>query len=67
MISMPKKIQSFYDVLQLLKQFGFIIYFKDPNDYLEMIEQEIKQLYQYELISKEQYLQCKLIISQRRK
>ncbi|MDN6848472.1 MAG: YqgQ family protein, partial [Staphylococcus equorum] len=29
---MNQKINNFYDVLQLLKKFGFIIYFKDKND-----------------------------------
>ncbi|MCU5746367.1 YqgQ family protein [Staphylococcus sp. SQ8-PEA] len=64
---MNYKINDFYDVLQLLKQFGCIIYFKDPLDRLEMIEQEINSLYHYELISKDEYLKCKVIISQKRK
>ncbi|RIL99265.1 DUF910 family protein, partial [Staphylococcus equorum] len=42
---MNQKINNFYDVLQLLKKFGFIIYFKDKNDMYEMMEQEIKSLY----------------------
>ncbi|MBZ6406079.1 MAG: YqgQ family protein, partial [Staphylococcus saprophyticus] len=51
---------------QLLKKFGFIIYFKDKADMYEMMEQEIKSLYDYNLISKDEYLKCRLIISQRR-
>lgn len=51
---------------QLLKQFGFIIYFKDKDDMYEMMKQEIKSLYQYELISKNDFLQCILIINQRK-
>jgi len=61
-----QKINNFYDVLQLLKKFGFIIYFKDKNDMYEMMEQEIKSLYDYKLISNDEYLKCKLIINQRR-
>jgi uncharacterized protein YqgQ len=61
-----QKINSFYDVQQLLKKFGFIIYFKDKADMYEMMEQEIKSLYDYNLISKDEYLKCRLIISQRR-
>ncbi|MEX6228512.1 YqgQ family protein [Staphylococcus saprophyticus] len=63
---MIQKINSFYDVQQLLKKFGFIIYFKDKVDMYEMMEQEIKSLYDYNLISKDEYLNCRLIISQRR-
>nr|MDK7246341.1 DUF910 family protein [Staphylococcus lugdunensis] len=29
---MKTKINSFYDVQQLLKEFGYIIYFKNPKD-----------------------------------
>jgi uncharacterized protein YqgQ len=63
---MRQNLNNFYDVLQLLKQFGFIMYFKDKDDMYEMIEQEISQLFQYELISKDDYIKCKLIIKQRR-
>nr|WP_024946827.1 YqgQ family protein [Staphylococcus aureus] len=61
---MSRKINNFYDVQQLLKSYGFLIYFKNPED--EMIQQEISSLYQYELLSKEEYLKCTLIINQRR-
>ncbi|PTH49925.1 DUF910 domain-containing protein, partial [Staphylococcus arlettae] len=44
---MQEQINDFYDVLQLLKKYGFIVYFKDNNDTLEMIEQEINSLYHY--------------------
>lgn len=63
---MNQKINNFYDVLQLLKKFGFIIYFKDKNDMYEMIEQEIKSLYDYKLLTNDEYLKCILIINQRR-
>ncbi|HCG2511309.1 TPA: DUF910 family protein [Staphylococcus aureus] len=63
---MSQKINNFYDVQQLLKNYGFLIYFKNPEDMYEMIQQEISSLYQYELLSKEEYLKCTLIINQRR-
>ncbi|MHB7919446.1 YqgQ family protein [Staphylococcus hominis] len=63
---MNLKINNFYDVLQLLKRYGFIIYFKDKEDMYEMIQQEIRSLYNYDLLSKEEYLKCILIINQRR-
>ncbi|HCD5968054.1 TPA: DUF910 family protein [Staphylococcus aureus] len=63
---MSRKINNFYDVQQLLKSYDFLIYFKNPEDMYEMIQQEISSLYQYELLSKEEYLKCTLIINQRR-
>jgi len=63
---MNRKINNFYDVLQLLKRYGFIIYFKDKEDMYEMMQQEIRSLYNYDLLSKEEYLKCILIINQRR-
>ena len=38
-------MNNLYDVQQLLKKFGYIIYFKNEDDQLEMMEQEIKDLY----------------------
>ncbi|KKI57480.1 conserved hypothetical protein [Staphylococcus sp. 8AQ] len=66
MRKVTRKINNFYDVLQLLKKYGYIIYFKDPEDMYEMMLQEIKSLYSYELLTKDEYLKCILIINQRR-
>ncbi|MEB6238930.1 YqgQ family protein [Staphylococcus xylosus] len=63
---MIQKINTFYDVQQLLKKFGFIVYFKDKADMYEMMEQEIKSLYNIGLILKDDYLNCRLIINQRK-
>lgn len=63
---MNRKINDFYDVLQLLKRYGFIIYFKDKEDMYEMMQQEIRSLYNYDLLTNEEYLKCILIINQRR-
>lgn len=59
-------MNNLYDVQQLLKKFCYIIYFKDEEDQLEMMEQEIKAMYQSMLIDKETFLQARLIINQRR-
>ena len=59
-------MNNLYDVQQLLKKFGYIIYFKNEDYQLEMMEQEIKDLYKSMLISKETFLQARLIINQRR-
>ena len=66
MKKVTRKLNNFYDVLQLLKKYGYIIYFKDPEDMYEMMLQEIKSLYSYELLTKDEYLKCILIINQRR-
>ncbi|WP_432368403.1 YqgQ family protein [Staphylococcus chromogenes] len=63
---MQTNLKTFYDVLQLLKQFGYIIYFDNEDDMLEMIEQEIRTLYKHELINNETFIQSKLLINQRR-
>lgn len=63
---MNRQINTFYDVQQLLKQFGFIIYFKDKHDMYEMMEQEIRELFEYQLISKDAFIKFILIINQRR-
>ncbi|QLK86071.1 YqgQ family protein [Staphylococcus sp. 17KM0847] len=63
---MQTKLTTFYDVQQLLKKFGFIIYFDDKSDMLEMMEQELKDLYKHQLISQEIFLQSRHIINQRR-
>ncbi|MCC3673462.1 YqgQ family protein, partial [Staphylococcus epidermidis] len=45
---MTRKIKSFYDVLQLLKTYGFIINFKNPDVMNEMSIQCIKSLISYQ-------------------
>ncbi|EJF1299646.1 YqgQ family protein [Staphylococcus pseudintermedius] len=63
---MQTQLNTFYDVLQLLKKFGFIIYFDNKGDTLEMIEQEIQTLYRHELITRDEFVQSKSLINQRR-
>ncbi|ATD30208.1 YqgQ family protein [Macrococcoides bohemicum] len=59
-------MHSFYDVQQLLKQFGIIIYFKDEKDTIEMMNQEIKSLHDAGIITNEQFVQARLILNQRK-
>lgn len=59
-------MHSFYDVQQLLKQYGIIIYFKDEHDTIEMMNQELKSLHDAGLISHEQFIQARLILNQRK-
>ncbi|MGV3244034.1 YqgQ family protein [Staphylococcus sp. 11261D007BR] len=63
---MQTELNTFYDVLQLLKKYGYIIYLDKEEDRLVMIETEIENLYQHELLTRDQYVQSKLLINQRR-
>ncbi|MDO5374696.1 YqgQ family protein [Staphylococcus rostri] len=63
---METKLETFYDVQQLLKKFGFIIYFDNKADMLEMIEQELKSLFKHQLISRDEFLQARHIVNERR-
>ncbi|TDL97892.1 DUF910 family protein [Macrococcus brunensis] len=59
-------MKSFYDVQQLLKKFGLIIYFKDEHNTIEMMNQELKDIHQSGLISNEEFIQARLILNQRK-
>ncbi|MFF2754317.1 YqgQ family protein [Psychrobacillus sp. NPDC058041] len=43
-------MKTVYDIMQLLKRFGIYIYTKDRLADLEMMEDEIKELYKMQLI-----------------
>jgi len=45
-----EEMKSVYDVQQLLKKFGTIIYVGDRLADLELMEEELKELYQSQLI-----------------
>ncbi|KYD25751.1 MULTISPECIES: YqgQ family protein [Anoxybacillaceae] len=48
-------MKTVYDVQQLLKQFGTIIYVGDRLADLELMEEELKELYQSQLIDVKDY------------
>ncbi|EPR27819.1 putative cytosolic protein [Geobacillus sp. WSUCF1] len=54
-------MKTVYDVQQLLKRFGTIIYVGDRLADLELMEEEVKELYQSQLIDARQ-LQAALFI-----
>jgi len=54
-------MKTVYDVQQLLKQFGTIIYVGDRLADLELMEEEVKELYESQLIDVKQ-LQAALFI-----
>ncbi|GFZ77700.1 hypothetical protein GCM10010978_19070 [Compostibacillus humi] len=55
-------METFYDVQQLLKKFGTIIYTKDRLGDIELMDMEVDELYQFQLISRSDYMQAKLIL-----
>jgi uncharacterized protein YqgQ len=57
-------LKTIYDVQQLLKRYGTIIYIGDRIADLELMEEEIKQLYQSTLIEPKDYQMAILLLRQ---
>ncbi|MDC3413393.1 YqgQ family protein [Aquibacillus sp. 3ASR75-11] len=57
-------MKSVYDVQQLLKKFGAIIYIGDRLADLELMETELKELYTSQCITTEDYQMAILLLRQ---
>ncbi|MFC0522614.1 YqgQ family protein [Pontibacillus salicampi] len=57
-------MRTIYDVQQLLKRFGTFIYIGDRLADLEMMEQEVKDLFQAQCITKEEFQMSTLLLRQ---
>jgi uncharacterized protein YqgQ len=57
-------MKTVYDVQQLLKKYGTIIYVGDRLADLELMEEEIKELYQSQLIDVKEYQMAILLLRQ---
>lgn len=57
-------MKSVYDVMQLLKRFGIYVYTKDRVADLEIMEEEIKELYAMQMIQPQDFQQAILILRQ---
>ncbi|PLS01757.1 YqgQ family protein [Neobacillus cucumis] len=55
-------MKTIYDIQQFLKQFGTIIYVGDRLGDLELMEAEIKDLYQAQLIEPKDYQTAVLLL-----
>ncbi|WP_173916147.1 YqgQ family protein [Halobacillus sp. Marseille-Q1614] len=55
-------MKTIYDVQQLLKKFGTFIYIGDRLAELELMEQEVMELYQSQCLSKEQFEMAILLL-----
>jgi len=60
-------IKNFKDIQKLLLQFGTLIYTKDNETDIDMIEEELKELREHGLIDSEAYMNALLILKQRRR
>ncbi|SER81229.1 YqgQ family protein [Psychrobacillus sp. OK032] len=57
-------MNSVYDVTQLLKRFGIYVYTKDRLADLEMMEEEIKELYRMQMIEVKEFQLAVLLLRQ---
>ncbi|MGM0874256.1 MAG: YqgQ family protein [Bacillota bacterium] len=57
-------MKTIYDIQQLLKKYGTIIYIGDRIADLELMEEEIKQLFQSNLIEPKVYQMAILLLRQ---
>ncbi|MCM3725112.1 YqgQ family protein [Neobacillus cucumis] len=55
-------MKTIYDIQQFLKQFGTIIYVGDRIGDLELMETELKDLYQAQLIEPREYQSALLLL-----
>ncbi|MEK3953941.1 Uncharacterized protein YqgQ [Psychrobacillus psychrotolerans] len=57
-------MNSVYDVMQLLKRFGIYVYTKDRLADLEMMEDEIRELYKMQMIESKDFQIAILLLKQ---
>ncbi|WP_301107393.1 YqgQ family protein [Sporosarcina sp.] len=55
-------MNEFYDVLQLLKRYGVIIYTGNKRQDSILMESEVKELYDHQFIDQQTYLQAVLVL-----
>jgi uncharacterized protein YqgQ len=56
------RMDSAFDVMQLLKRFGIIVYVGDREADLQLMEAELKELYAAGLIRPDEFQQAMLIL-----
>lgn len=60
-------LATYYDVLKLLQRYGIYIYTGKKIDDIDLVQEEIKELYDAGLLLKEDYLQSTLIVQQEKR
>lgn len=59
-------MRTIYDVQQLLKRFGVFVYIGNRVADLELMELELKELYQSQLVEPKEYQMALLLLRQQR-
>jgi uncharacterized protein YqgQ len=59
-------MKNMYDVQQMLKKYGIFIYLGDRMADLEMMQEEVRELYQSGLITPGEFQSCTLILRSER-
>jgi len=57
-------MKTIYDVQQFLKQYGTIIYVGERLADLQLMEEELKELYQYKMVEPKEYQSALLLLRQ---
>jgi len=57
-------MKTIYDVQQFLKQYGTIIYVGERLADLQLMEEELKELYQYKMVEPKEYQTALLLLRQ---
>ncbi|MDT8861721.1 YqgQ family protein [Alkalihalobacillus sp. MEB130] len=60
-------MKTVYDVRQLLKKYGSIVYTRDRSLDLTLMEEELRELHEWKMIEKDVYLQGLLILQNEKK
>ncbi|MDQ0481657.1 YqgQ family protein [Guptibacillus hwajinpoensis] len=55
-------MKTFYDVQQLLKRFGMIVYTGNRLGDLELMEEELQEIYEMKMLEQDNYLVAKMIL-----
>ncbi|MEW4060181.1 YqgQ family protein [Bacillus siamensis] len=61
---MVKKMNSFYDVQQLFKSFGHIMYFGDRQAEIDFMKDELKEMYLSNVIERDIWLKASGVLQQ---
>ncbi|GAB2573404.1 YqgQ family protein [Gracilibacillus alcaliphilus] len=59
-------MKDMYDVRKMLLRFGSVIYSGDRTADLDLMEDELLELYQVNMITKEEWLTAKIVINKER-
>lgn len=59
-------MKNLYDVMQLLKRYGTVIYTADPQADLAMMEDEIRELHRLQFITAQEFATAMLILRQKK-